>query len=78
MYLHLRAYTYRKGVFGNLAVPSAALVEVLTQVETLFGKARMLPSDRLSAEMAMLLFDCVPIMTLAVCPTHADDDAFGV
>ena len=59
MYLHLRAHTYRKGVFGNLAVPSAALVQVLTQVETLFGKAieEMLPSDRLSAEMAMLLFD---------------------
>ena len=67
-------------MFGSLTVPSAALVQVLTQVETQFGKAieGMLPSDRLSAEMAMLLFDCVPMMTLAVCPAHADDDAFGV
>ena len=74
MYLHLKAYTYRKGVFGGLTAPSAGLVHVLKQVENLFGKkiGGMLASNHLLADLTAHVYDHVPLTTLTVCPTHVD------
>ena len=74
MYLHLRAYTYRKGTFGGLTAPSPLLVQVLKHVENLFGKRiqGMLASEHLYADMSLLVFDNLPMTTVAVCTSHAD------
>ena len=74
MYLHLRAFNYKKGAFGGLTAPSALLVQALKQVENLFGKRiqGMLASEHLYAEMSLLVFDNVPMTTVSVCPDHSD------
>ena len=74
LYLHLRAYSYTKGAFGGLTVPSPGLVATLKKVENLFGKKvnSLLTSSSLLHDLTQHVCDHVTLTTLNVCSSHTD------
>ena len=72
LYLHLKAYSHEKGAFGGLTAPSTELVNILKQVENIFGKniRELLASKHVLKDLESHVYDQVVLTTLAVCPTH--------
>ena len=72
LYLHLKAYSHEKGAFGGLTAPSTELVNVLKQVENIFGKKNreLLASKHVLKDLESHVYDPVVLTTLEVCPTH--------